>query len=215
MSQMRVCTYINACIPRVSRMATDSASWNATSDSRLDERPCGWSEGGNARRDACDWVMVGRVMEGYWVDDCPLFVLQIRGNLLAIVALCLFTSQKAESGDFSSTEPMTSRLFFFFKSSSVGFSLALLSSLSFFFFFFNCLPALFWIQCIVSPSQLKYNLWVTEVSDPGFSAWFRFLVYYLVIVYARQYSAMFLHLPLFNQQHRNSLCAFRPGYLIE
>lgn len=85
-----------------------------TSDSRLDEWPCGWSEGGNARRDACDWVMVGRVMEGYWVDDCPPFVLQIRGNLLAIVALCLFTSQKAESGDFSSTEPMTSRLFFFF-----------------------------------------------------------------------------------------------------
>lgn len=108
-----------------------------TSDSRLDERPCGWSEGGNARRDACDWVMVGRVMEGYWVDDCPPFVLQIRGNLLAIVALCLFTSQKAESGDFSSTEPMTSRLFFFFfKSSSVGFSLALLSSLPFFFFLF-------------------------------------------------------------------------------
>lgn len=25
-----------------------------TSDSRLDEWPCGWSEGGNARRDACD-----------------------------------------------------------------------------------------------------------------------------------------------------------------
>lgn len=71
------------------------------------------------------------------MDDCPPFVLQIRGNLLAIVALCLFTSQKAESGDFSSTEPMTSRLFFFFfKSSSVGFSLALLSSLPFFFFLF-------------------------------------------------------------------------------
>lgn len=173
MSQMRVCTYINACFPRVSRTATDSASWNATSDSRLDERPCGWSEGGNARRDACDWVMVGRVMEGYWVDDCPPFVLQIRGNLLAIVALCLFTSQKAESGDFSSTEPMTSRLFFFFLIILCGFLTCsfILSALLFLsFFFFNCLPALFWIQCIVSPSQLKYNLWVTEVSDLGFSA---------------------------------------------
>lgn len=174
MSQMRVCTYINACFPRVSRTATDSASWNATSDSRLDERPCGWSEGGNARRDACDWVMVGRVMEGYWVDDCPPFVLQIRGNLLAIVALCLFTSQKAESGDFSSTEPMTSRLFFFFLNHPLWVShllfYPLCPSFSFFFFFFNCLPALFWIQCIVSPSQLKYNLWVTEVSDLGFSA---------------------------------------------
>lgn len=140
MSQMRVCTYINACFPRVSRTATDSASWNATSDSRLDERPCGWSEGGNARRDACDWVMVGRVMEGYWVDDCPPFVLQIRGNLLAIVALCLFTSQKAESGDFSSTEPMTSRLFFnFFFNHPLWVShllfYPLCPSFSFFFFF--------------------------------------------------------------------------------
>lgn len=138
MSQMRVCTYINACFPRVSRTATDSASWNATSDSRLDERPCGWSEGGNARRDACDWVMVGRVMEGYWVDDCPPFVLQIRGNLLAIVALCLFTSQKAESGDFSSTEPMTSRLFFFFLIILCGFLTCsfILSALLFLSFFF-------------------------------------------------------------------------------
>ena len=76
------------------------------------------------RRDAC-----GRVegaTRGYWVDDCPPFVLQIRGNLQAIVAPCLFTSQRAERGDFSSTEPMTRR--FFSKSSPMGSSLALLSS---------------------------------------------------------------------------------------
>lgn len=54
----------------------------------------------------------GGGFEGYWVDDCPPFVLQIRGNLLAIVAPCLFTSQRAERGDFSSTEPMTRRFFF-------------------------------------------------------------------------------------------------------
>lgn len=54
----------------------------------------------------------GGGLEGYWVDDCPPFVLQIRGNLLAIVAPCLFTSQRAERGDFSSAEPMTSRFFF-------------------------------------------------------------------------------------------------------
>lgn len=71
----------------------------------------------------------GGGFEGYWVDDCPPFVLQIRGNLLAIVAPCLFTSQRAERGDFSSTEPMTST--FFSKWSSLGFSLALLSFLSF------------------------------------------------------------------------------------
>ncbi len=71
----------------------------------------------------------GGGFEGYWVDGCPPFVLQIRGNLQAIVAPCLFASQRAERGDFSSAEPMTSR--FFQIRHSLGFSLALLFSLSF------------------------------------------------------------------------------------
>lgn len=61
---------------------------------------------------ACNQVDGG--LWGYLVDDCPPFVFQIRGNLLAIVVRCLFTSQRAERRDFTSTEPLTSRFFFFF-----------------------------------------------------------------------------------------------------
>lgn len=68
----------------------------------------GWRVG--RLEEGCMW-QGGGGFEGYWVDDCPPFVLQIRGNLLAIVAPCLFTSQRAERGDFSSAEPMTSRFF--------------------------------------------------------------------------------------------------------
>lgn len=67
-------------------------------------------------------------IQGYGVDGCPPFVLQIRGNLLAIVAPCLLAIQRAERGDFSSAEPMTSS--FCSKRSSPSPSAALLSSLS-------------------------------------------------------------------------------------
>lgn len=70
--------------------------------------------------DGCVWED-GEGLEGYWVDKCPPFVFQIRGNLLAIVAPCMFTSQRAERGDFSATQPMTSRVSFY-KSSSLGLS---------------------------------------------------------------------------------------------
>lgn len=71
----------------------------------------------------------GGGIQGDGVDGCPPFVLQIQGNLLAIVAPCLLAIQRAERGDFSSAEPMTSS--FCSKQFSLGPSLALLSFLSF------------------------------------------------------------------------------------
>lgn len=75
------------------------------------------------------WLQDGGGIQGDGVDGCPPFVLQIRGNLLAIVAPCLLAIQRAERGDFSSAEPMTSS--FCSKWFSLGPSLALLSFLSF------------------------------------------------------------------------------------
>lgn len=98
-------------------------------------RPCAW---GDERRDACGRAL--GYLRGYWVDCCPPFVHQIRGNLQAIVAPCLSTSQRAERGDFSCAEPMTSRFSFFLVLS--GFL-----SCSFILFVFSCcLFALFWMQ---------------------------------------------------------------------
>lgn len=91
---------------------------------RLNGRARAWSaEEGCAPQDG--WGDI----QGDGVDGCPPFVLQIRGNLLAIVAPCLLAIQRAERGDFSSAEPMTSS--FCSKWFSLGPSLALLSFLSF------------------------------------------------------------------------------------
>lgn len=74
-------------------------------------------------------VMRGGMHVAGWWGDCPPIVLQIRGNLLAIVTPCLFTGQRAERGDFSSAEPMTSK---FFQNHSLWVSrLPFYSSLSF------------------------------------------------------------------------------------
>lgn len=74
----------------------------------------GWSMGW--WEEGCMW-QGGGGFEGYWVDDCPPFVLQIRGNLLAIVAPCCSPARELREGI---SAPQSRWCRFFSKPSSLG-----------------------------------------------------------------------------------------------